>query len=303
MKEICKRFREDSDFERKVLKYSWDACPVLGRHSTFENTFITDSINELTPAEIHDGWVEMFSGNKNYKDYALSVIERFHVDKIKQPLHILTNLGMQEIESISKSGDYDNYYSFTPVGWGSGACLEFKLGEVMFIFKSSLRQVNKDNPPEEEINPDNDYQLQGDVRIKNTVTNHLKEDKMSTLDTVQEKAKNSLALATRIAKGRATLSTIHGLVTKLLPIKWSFMARMTGKDKAITNHPVTQLAEAAAVNALVIQFSKSSSVRTLASAAQDAALLEVAKLIPIEEFVEELTSKLEGKLENTESKS
>ena len=88
---------------------------------------------------------------------------------------------------------------------------------------------------------------------------------------------------------------MQSLRIKILPIKFSWFARVTGKDKAIVDSPYTKLAAAAAAHAIACQFDNEA-VSNMTRLAQKAALVEVSALIPIEDFVAQLTDSVGDKL-------
>ena len=75
--------------------------------------------------------------------------------------------------------------------------------------------------------------------------------------------------------GNAGLAALKSLTLKLLPIKWGFWARLTGKHKAVCNHPLTTLAVATGLN-LVAQHALKEDNPTLVAtqALQDAAMAD-----------------------------
>ena len=75
--------------------------------------------------------------------------------------------------------------------------------------------------------------------------------------------------------GNAGLTALKSLTLKLLPIKWGFWARLTGKHKAVCNHPLTTLAVATGLN-LVAQHALKEDNPTLVAtqALQDAAMAD-----------------------------
>lgn len=87
-----------------------------------------------------------------------------------------------------------------------------------------------------------------------------------------------LASATTTATvqgGNAGLTAIKQLTLKLLPIKWGFWARVTGKHKKVAEHPLTTLAVTVGVNALVHSMTEEGSkARAISQALQTAAVLE-----------------------------
>lgn len=52
----------------------------------------------------------------------------------------------------------------------------------------------------------------------------------------------------RIQRGRATLHSAKRVIFAALPIKWGFLARLTGKAKKVENHPLTDLGLALALH-------------------------------------------------------
>ena len=90
--------------------------------------------------------------------------------------------------------------------------------------------------------------------------------------------------------GNAGLAALKALTLKLLPIKWGFWARLTGKHKAVCNHPLTTLAVAAGIN-IVAQHTLKEDNRTLIAtqALQDAAMADaVANIGELRKVVETL---------------
>ena len=75
--------------------------------------------------------------------------------------------------------------------------------------------------------------------------------------------------------GNAGLAALKSLTLQLLPIKWGFWARLTGKHKAVCNHPLTTLAVATGLN-LVAQHALKEDNPTLVAtqALQDAAMAD-----------------------------
>ena len=52
----------------------------------------------------------------------------------------------------------------------------------------------------------------------------------------------------RVQRGRATLHSAKRVIFAALPIKWGFLARLTGKAKKVENHPLTDLGLALALH-------------------------------------------------------
>ena len=52
----------------------------------------------------------------------------------------------------------------------------------------------------------------------------------------------------RVQRGRATLHSAKCVIFAALPIKWGFLARLTGKAKKVENHPLTDLGLALALH-------------------------------------------------------
>ena len=52
----------------------------------------------------------------------------------------------------------------------------------------------------------------------------------------------------RVQRGRATLHSAKRVIFTALPIKWGFLARLTGKAKKVENHPLTDLGLALALH-------------------------------------------------------
>ena len=52
----------------------------------------------------------------------------------------------------------------------------------------------------------------------------------------------------RVQRGRATLHSAKRVIFAAMPIKWGFLARLTGKAKKVENHPLTDLALAFALH-------------------------------------------------------
>ena len=78
------------------------------------------------------------------------------------------------------------------------------------------------------------------------------------------------------AAGLAALQATTSLVFKLLPIKWGWWARVTGRKQAVLQHPFTELAVALAVNTIAREtLQADNKVLLVTQAMQDAALMEL----------------------------
>ena len=108
---------------------------------------------------------------------------------------------------------------------------------------------------------------------------HQKTDKETTMKFKSQQASNSILKSLKFTAthqgGNAGLAALKSLTLKLLPIKWGFWARLTGKHKAVCNHPLTTLAVATGLN-LVAQHALKEDNPTLVAtqALQDAAMAD-----------------------------
>lgn len=85
----------------------------------------------------------------------------------------------------------------------------------------------------------------------------------------------SLTATATVQGGNAGLTAIKQLTLKLLPIKWGFWARVTGKHKKVAEHPLTTLAVTVGLNALVhATTEENSKLRVISQSLQTAAVLE-----------------------------
>ena len=104
-------------------------------------------------------------------------------------------------------------------------------------------------------------------------------DKETTMKFKSQQASNSILKSLKFTAthqgGNAGLTALKSLTLKLLPIKWGFWARLTGKHKAVCNHPLTTLAVATGLN-LVAQHALKEDNPTLVAtqALQDAAMAD-----------------------------
>ena len=104
-------------------------------------------------------------------------------------------------------------------------------------------------------------------------------DKETTMKFKSQQASNSILKSLKFTAthqgGNAGLAALKSLTLKLLPIKWGFWARLTGKHKAVCNHPLTTLAVATGLN-LVAQHALKEDNPTLVAtqALQDAAMAD-----------------------------
>ena len=103
--------------------------------------------------------------------------------------------------------------------------------------------------------------------------------KETTMKFKSQQASNSILKSLKFTAthqgGNAGLAALKSLTLKLLPIKWGFWARLTGKHKAVCNHPLTTLAVATGLN-LVAQHALKEDNPTLVAtqALQDAAMAD-----------------------------
>ena len=106
-----------------------------------------------------------------------------------------------------------------------------------------------------------------------------KTNKETTMKFKSQQASNSILKSLKFTAthqgGNAGLAALKSLTLKLLPIKWGFWARLTGKHKAVCNHPLTTLAVATGLN-LVAQHALKEDNPTLVAtqALQDAAMAD-----------------------------
>lgn len=124
-------------------------------------------------------------------------------------------------------------------------------------------------------------------------TNNTK-DKVGTMKIKTQQMLSSVGKSLKFTAthqgGNAGLAALKALTLKLLPIKWGFWARLTGKHKAVCNHPLTTLAVAAGIN-IVAQHTLKEDNRTLVAtqALQDAAMADaVANIGELRKVVETL---------------
>ena len=104
----------------------------------------------------------------------------------------------------------------------------------------------------------------------------------------------------RLQRGRATLHSAKRVIFSVMPIKWGFLNRLTGKAKKIENHPLTDLGLAlvlhGATNFAISDVAKREKYlkyteEMLAAAGVNASL----KMVPIEDRSEEHTSELQSR--------
>ena len=94
-------------------------------------------------------------------------------------------------------------------------------------------------------------------------------------NTMKQSALQSIKFTATHQGGHAGLAALKNLTLKLLPIKWGFWARITGKHKAVCDHPLTTLAVATGLNLLVQHVTEENSFASKATQAlQDAALAD-----------------------------
>ena len=94
-------------------------------------------------------------------------------------------------------------------------------------------------------------------------------------NTMKQSAMQSIKFTATHQGGHAGLAALKNLTLKLLPIKWGFWARITGKHKAVCDHPLTTLAVATGLNLLVQHVTEENSFASKATQAlQDAALAD-----------------------------
>jgi len=121
----------------------------------------------------------------------------------------------------------------------------------------------------------------------------------TTLNTTTSSLKSSANLAFEISKGRAALAIVHGVVVNVLPIKWSWLAKMTGKHKKVLNSDYSKLAAACVANTLATHFNAPAIVQSATKAAQNAAVLAVSNKLPIEDTINKVFGELETRLKGT----
>lgn len=94
--------------------------------------------------------------------------------------------------------------------------------------------------------------------------------------------------------GQAALQSTTSMLFKLLPIKWGWWARITGRKQAIIQHPLTGVAIALAVNAVAREtLAPDNKVLKVTQAMQDAALMELLDAnVDIKEMVKKLLEPL-----------
>ena len=109
-------------------------------------------------------------------------------------------------------------------------------------------------------------------------------------------AKDSVTIGTKLMAGRAILATVTGIFFKVLPVKFGFLARITGKEQAIKNSPLTKLAAAAAAHALATSLTSNDKLQTATKLAMDAALVDVTSTVDIEGVIDSLVSSVTEKL-------
>ena len=88
----------------------------------------------------------------------------------------------------------------------------------------------------------------------NSVDSEIKTHKEQTMNLTQKASAffgnlKSVGLdLLRVQRGRATLHSAKRVIFAALPIKWGFLARLTGKAKKVENHPLTDLGLALALH-------------------------------------------------------
>lgn len=115
---------------------------------------------------------------------------------------------------------------------------------------------------------------------KTTDTKESKEPTMSKVNTVINGLTTSVIESSKRtanrAAGLAALQATTSLVFKLLPIKWGWWARVTGRKQAVVQHPFTELAVAVVVNTVAREtLQADNKVLLVTQAMQDAALMEL----------------------------
>lgn len=97
----------------------------------------------------------------------------------------------------------------------------------------------------------------------------------------------------RLQRGRATLHSAKRVIFSVMPIKWGFLNRLTGKAKKIENHPLTDLGLAlvlhGATNFAISDVAKREKYlkyteEMLAAAGVNASL----KMVPIEDMLDKI---------------
>lgn len=109
-------------------------------------------------------------------------------------------------------------------------------------------------------------------------------------------AKDSVTIGTKLMAGRAILATVTGIFFKVLPVKFGFLARITGKEQAIKNSPLTKLAAAATAHALATSLTSNDKLQTATKLAMDAALVDVTATVDIEGVIDALVGSVTEKL-------
>lgn len=109
-------------------------------------------------------------------------------------------------------------------------------------------------------------------------------------------AKDSVTIGTKLMAGRAILATVTGIFFKVLPVKFGFLARITGKEQAIKNSPLTKLAAAATAHALATSLTSNDKLQTATKLAMDAALVDVTSTVDIEGVIDALVGSVTEKL-------
>ena len=109
-------------------------------------------------------------------------------------------------------------------------------------------------------------------------------------------AKDSMTIGTKLMAGRAILATVTGIFFKVLPVKFGVLARITGKEHAIKNSPLTKLAAAATAHALATSLTSNDKLQTATKLAMDAALVDVTSTVDIEGVIDALVGSVTDKL-------
>lgn len=109
-------------------------------------------------------------------------------------------------------------------------------------------------------------------------------------------AKDSMTIGAKLMAGRAILATVTGIFFKVLPVKFGVLARITGKEAAIKNSPLTKLAAAATAHALATSLTSNDKLQTATKLAMDAALVDVTSTVDIEGVIDALVGSVTDKL-------
>lgn len=141
--------------------------------------------------------------------------------------------------------------------------------------------------------------LTDEQRAQNTLHTQ-KENNMAKLNLnnvlagITSSATTSVQRTASRSVGQAALQSTTSMLFKLLPIKWGWWARITGRKQAIIQHPLTGVAIALAVNAVAREtLAPDNKVLKVTQAMQDAALMELLDAnVDIKEMVKKLLEPL-----------